>query len=93
MSFQILRLNFLSASSDVFSNDLFSICVSHLFDARKGHLQRASSAQCEISLVERTNPSTHHSEYTQNGMFWPMGEIFALLCMDLCSQAFKNGWS
>ncbi|XP_052616862.1 pro-neuregulin-4, membrane-bound isoform [Peromyscus californicus insignis] len=31
------------------------------FLCRKGHLQRASSAQCEISLVERTNPSAHHS--------------------------------
>lgn len=31
------------------------------FLCRKGHLQRASSVQCEISLVETSNTSTRHS--------------------------------
>ncbi|XP_029336946.1 pro-neuregulin-4, membrane-bound isoform [Mus caroli] len=31
------------------------------FLCRKGHLQRASSVQCEISLVETSNTRTRHS--------------------------------
>ncbi|XP_051012443.1 pro-neuregulin-4, membrane-bound isoform [Acomys russatus] len=31
------------------------------FLRRKGHLQRASSVQCEISLAETSNTGPHHS--------------------------------
>lgn len=75
MSFQIFKLNF---------------HLYFLFDVRKGHLQRASSVQCEISLVERSSTSAHHSEYTQNGMSGGVGEIL-VLCVDLCSQSFNQG--
>ncbi|XP_017651161.1 pro-neuregulin-4, membrane-bound isoform [Nannospalax galili] len=31
------------------------------FLCRKGHIQRASSVQCELSLVETSSTSVHHS--------------------------------
>ncbi|MEJ1275134.1 neuregulin 4 [Cricetulus griseus] len=41
---------------------LVTLAIAALcFLCRKGHLQRASSVQCEISLVERSSTSAHHS--------------------------------
>ncbi|XP_021498628.1 pro-neuregulin-4, membrane-bound isoform [Meriones unguiculatus] len=41
---------------------LVSLLIAALcFLCRKSHLQRASSVQCEISLAETSNTSTHHS--------------------------------
>ncbi|XP_040585828.1 pro-neuregulin-4, membrane-bound isoform isoform X2 [Mesocricetus auratus] len=41
---------------------LVTLAIAALcFLCRKGHLQRANPAQCEISLVERSSTSAHHS--------------------------------
>ncbi|XP_021082500.1 pro-neuregulin-4, membrane-bound isoform isoform X1 [Mesocricetus auratus] len=47
---------------------LVTLAIAALcFLCRKGHLQRANPAQCEISLVERSSTSAHHRATSQRG--------------------------
>ncbi|CAH6868893.1 Nrg4 [Phodopus roborovskii] len=60
---------------------LVTLAIAALcFLCRKGHLQRASSVQCEVSLVERSTTGPHH-----NGSH-------RLVCLNIWSEVGGTVW-